>query len=274
MLTRQLFNLDTAKRPADRDVGADRAAKRSKTVPDAATIRAVQERINSIEADQLNSDNNFVGAFDDEDIRSDEHEDEIDLDIVVGAIWFLFTRSSTLSLSLDSPVVQRPCPCDPTACDQTPTRRCSRGSMSFFFHLITPTTISQICQTPIWNQPEPDLPAPDNTEGNISDDDNEGELTIHEREHHKLRWPPKTRLVHPARGRWSGSRTAPLRPPYKTRSHWLNTTSPLSMPSHTSKKRSRWGAMSYTRLRREGGLVLLQTAYPAIGGTASGCPRW
>jgi len=203
MLTRQLFNLDTAKRPADRDVGADRAAKRSKTVPDAATIRAVQERINSIEADQLNSDNNFVGAFDDEDIRSDEHEDEIDLDIVVGAIWFLFTRSSTLSLSLDSPVVQRPCPCDPTACDQTPTRRCSRGSMSFFFHLITPTTISQICQTPIWNQPEPDLPAPDNTEGNISDDDNEGELTIHEREHHKLRWPPKTRLVHPARGRWS-----------------------------------------------------------------------
>ena len=56
-------------------------------VPDAATINAVEESINGIEADQeLNSDDDFVGAFDDdsdEDIRSDEHEDKIDQDIVV-----------------------------------------------------------------------------------------------------------------------------------------------------------------------------------------------
>jgi len=43
----------------------------------------------------------------------------------------------------------------------------------------------------------------DNTEADISDDDDGPELTIHEREHHEQRWPQETRLVHPAKGRWS-----------------------------------------------------------------------
>jgi len=105
----QPCNLVGAKRPASTNVGTDRATKRSKTVPDAATISAVEERINRIETDQeLNSDDDFVGAFDndsDEDIGSDEHEDEVDEDIVVSAFQFFSTRSPTLSPSLDSPMV-------------------------------------------------------------------------------------------------------------------------------------------------------------------------
>jgi len=59
--------------------------KRSKTTADAATIRAVQDRIDELEADQANSDDEFVGAFDDDDenVESDEQEDEIDQDMVV-----------------------------------------------------------------------------------------------------------------------------------------------------------------------------------------------
>jgi len=95
----QLRDLAGAKRAASIDVGTDRAAKRSKTVPDAATIRAVQERMSSLEADQaLNSDDDFVGAFDDdEELGSDEHEDEIDQDIVVSALQSLFLYSLMLS---------------------------------------------------------------------------------------------------------------------------------------------------------------------------------
>ena len=58
-------------------------------------------------------------------------------------------------------------------------------------------------QTPIWNQPEPAPPAPDNADADIGDNDDEAKLTIHEQEHHELCWPQETRLIHPARGRWS-----------------------------------------------------------------------
>ena len=49
-------------------------------------VRAIQERINDAEADQADSDDDFVGAFDDEEgaeSDADEQEDEIDQDIVV-----------------------------------------------------------------------------------------------------------------------------------------------------------------------------------------------
>ena len=59
------------------------------------------------------------------------------------------------------------------------------------------------CQTPVWNQPEPGPLTPDNADADIDDDDEDDELTIHEREHHELRWPQETRLVHPAKGKWS-----------------------------------------------------------------------
>ena len=80
------WDLAGAKRPANADVEVGRANKRSKMAPDAATIRAVQERINELEADQANSDDEFIGAFDDETVESDEHEDEIDQDIVVSPL--------------------------------------------------------------------------------------------------------------------------------------------------------------------------------------------
>ena len=70
----------------------------------------------------------------------------------------------------------------------------------FPFQPSTTTAISYVArQTPVWNQP-----ALDNPEGaDIVDDEDLGELTIHEREHHELRWPPETRLVHPSKGKWS-----------------------------------------------------------------------
>ena len=46
-------------------------------------------------------------------------------------------------------------------------------------------------------------PLLDNAEADIGDDEEEGELTIYERENYELNWPPETRLIHPARGRWS-----------------------------------------------------------------------
>ena len=73
----------------------------------------------------------------------------------------------------------------------------------YVFRLPTIPTSSRTRQTPVWNQPEPGPVGLDDTEANIDDDDDEPELTIHEREHHELRWPQDTRLVHPPRGRWS-----------------------------------------------------------------------
>ena len=75
-----------AKCLANADMEVSRANKCSKPMPDAATIRAVQERINQLEADQVNSNDNFVGAFDDnKGSEPDDQEDEIDQDIVVSA---------------------------------------------------------------------------------------------------------------------------------------------------------------------------------------------
>jgi len=92
-------------------------------------------------------------------------------------------------------------PCRSIALNCTPTRRHNWGGI--ISNLLRITMISHTHQTPVWNQPEPGPVGLDNTDADIGDDDDEPELTIHEREHHELRWPEETRLVHPPRGRWS-----------------------------------------------------------------------
>ena len=124
---------------ADANSKAGRANKHSKMAPDAATIHAVQERINELEADQANIDNEFVGAFDDETVESDEQEDEIDQDIVVSLLRPHSHLRQCSRLSLDSPMVWRSNPPSPAMFNSPSTCQYSwRGAL---FQLSTFTTI-------------------------------------------------------------------------------------------------------------------------------------
>ena len=115
--------LASGKRPASTNVSveANRANKRSKTMLDAATIHTIQERVNSAEADQGDSDDDFVGVFDDEIVESDEQEDEIDQDIVVSQRTPIRSARLSIQQPLDSPVVKCSHPRGPVTLNRTPT---------------------------------------------------------------------------------------------------------------------------------------------------------